>query len=208
MTSTPDHDPLKRLRVFYSSSILALRMSALTNVLLLGAIALLSYNLHSARAQFETWKPVVIRVDSTGKASPVDLVVADDPATELEVKVFSADYVNNIQSFDPHSLNRDLGLALGCTSDACARQLVAYFQESPDVAKYKQGHVIVQCTVTAVQLLRSGPWETRVEYRLTNLETQQARNWYALLTMENTKRTFHNPFGLLVTGVRISTTVS
>lgn len=201
-------EPLKRLRVFYGSSILALRVSALTNVLLLGAIGLLSYNLHAARAQLDTWKPVVIRVDAAGKACPVDLVVADDPASELEAKVFSADYVNNIQSFDPNSLNRDLGLALGCTSDACARQLVAYFQASPDIAQYKQTHAVIQCTVTAVQLLRSQPWETRVEYKLTNLETQQSRSWYALLTMENTKRTFHNPFGLLVTGVRISTTVS
>ena len=65
-----------------------------------------------------------------------------------------------------------------------------------------------QCNRFPVQLLRSSPWETRVEYKLTNLETQQSRSWYALLTMENAKRTFHNPFGLLVTGVRISTTVS
>lgn len=201
------HEPLQRFKVFYGSSVLALRVSALANLVLVAAVALLVFNLIQARDRMASWKPLVIRVDRAGRAEPVDLTVAGDPATELEAKVFAADYVDKIASFDPHTLNRDLGLALGCTDQACARQLLKHFQEDPDLKKLKDAGAVLQCRTDAVQILRTNPWEVRVEYTLTNLATGESRPWYALLSFRPTARSFDNPHGLLVTGVRINTTV-
>lgn len=202
-------DPeLNRLKVFYGSSVLALRVSALVNILLIAAIGLLSYNLYAIHAQIRAWKPLVIRVNQAGNATPVDLVVDNDPATDLEVKVFCAQYIDNIQSFDAYALNRDVGLALDCTDQACAHQLLQYFQTDPQLQKYRQLHTTIQCTVNAVQILRSNPYEVRVDYTLTNMDSQQKRTWFALLTLKPSQRSFRNPFGLLVTGIRINTTVS
>ena len=203
----PSSEPLQRFKAFYGSSILALRVSAFANLVLIAAVALLVVNLHGARAQMASWKPLVIRVDQAGRAEPVDLTLADDPATELEVKVFASDYINEIASFDPHTLNRDLGLAFACTDEACARQLLQHFQNDPELKKLKESGTVLQCRTTAVQVLRANPWEVRVEYTLTNFATGESRAWYALLSLKNTTRTFHDPFGLLVTGVRINTTI-
>jgi type IV secretory pathway TrbF-like protein len=200
-------EPLQRFKVFYSSSVLALRVSAFANLVLLVAIGLLVFNLYGARAQMASWKPLVIRVDHAGKAEPVDLALADDPATELEAKVFASDYINKIASFDPHTLNRDLGLAFACTDENCARQLLQYFQNDADLKKLRDTNTVLQCRTNAVQILRTNPWEIRVEYTLTNFSTNEARSWYALLSLKTATRTFSNPFGLLVTGVRINTTI-
>lgn len=205
---TRNNEPLQRLKVFYGSSVLALRVSALANVILVAAIALLVYNLHEARAQMAAWKPVVIRVDAAGKAEPVDLVLANDPPSELEAKVFASDYINKIASCDPHTLNRDLGLALDCTETNCAKQLLSYFQSDPELKKLHDSGAVLQCRTNAVQILRTSPWEIRVDYTLTSFYTGESRHWYALLSLSNTKRSFANPFGLLVTGVRINTTIS
>jgi len=204
--------PLQRLRVFYGSSILALRISALVNLILVATVCLLCYTLYQIRAQVHEWKPLVVRVDQVGNAVPVDLTVDNEPGTELEAKVFAAEYVTRIQSYDPNNVNHDMGLALGCTDPACARQLINYFNADPTFAKLKDQQHIVQCRVNAVQTIRANqadtsPWELRVDYTLTNLVTNEVRHWYALLTAKTTSRSFTNPFGLLVTGVRLSTTV-
>lgn len=204
---TTQNEPLQRFKVFYSSSVLALRVSAFANLVLVAAVALLVYNLHEARTQMAAFKPVVIRVDQAGKAEPVDLTLADSPASELEAKVFAADYIDKIASFDPHTLNRDLGLALSCTDEACARQLLSHFQADPEFKKLKDAGAVLQCNTNAVQVLRTSPWEVRVEYTLTNLANNEARSWYALLSMKPAIRSFNNPFGLLVTGVRVNTTI-
>ena len=201
------HEPLQRFKVFYGSSVLALRVSAFANLVLVAAVALLVYNLHGTRAQMAAWKPLVIRVDQAGKAEPVDLTLADDPPTELEAKVFAADYIAKIASFDPHTLNRDLGLALQCTDEACARQLLTYFQADPEIKKLRDAGTVLQCRTNAVQILRTSPWEIRVEHTLTNFATSEPRAWYALLSLKPATRSFVNPFGLLVTGVRINTTI-
>ena len=200
-------EPLQRFKAFYSSSILALRVSAFANLILLAVIGLLVFNLFGARAQMASWKPLVIRVDRAGKAEPVDLALADDPATELEAKVFASDYINKIASFDPYTLNRDLGLAFACTDENCARQLLQYFQNDAELKKLRETNTVLQCHTNAVQILRTNPWEIRVEYTLTNFNTNESRSWYALLSLKTAKRTFANPFGLLVTGVRINTTI-
>mgnify|MGYP001765896088 CR=1 FL=1 len=204
---TKQQEPLQRFKAFYSSSILALRVSAFANFVLLAAIGFLVFNLFSARAQMASWKPLVIRVDRAGKAEPVDLALADDPATELEAKVFASDYINKIASFDPHTLNRDLGLALSCTDEGCARQLLQHFQSDAEIRKLRDTNTVLQCRTNAVQILRTSPWEIRVEYSLTNLGTSETRDWYALLSLKPATRSFNNPFGLLVTGVRINTTI-
>ena len=204
---TSQREPLQRFKAFYGSSILALRVSAFANLVLLAAVGMLVFNLYGARAQMASWKPLVIRVDRAGKAEPVDLAVADDPATELEAKVFASDYINKIASFDPHTLNRDLGLALACTDEACARQLLQHFQNDAEIKKLRDTNTVLQCRTNAVQILRTNPWEIRVEYTLANFSTNESRNWYALLSLRNATRSFSNPFGLLVTGVRINTTI-
>jgi type IV secretory pathway TrbF-like protein len=204
---TASHEPLQRFKVFYSSSVLALRVSAFANLVLVTAVALLVYNLYGTRAQMASWKPLVIRVDQAGKAEPVDLTLTNDPPTELEAKVFAADYINNIASFDPYTVNRDLGLAINCTDEACARQLVTHFQSDPEIKKLRESNAVLQCKTNAVQILRTDPWEIRVEYTLTNLATGEPRAWYALLSLKPATRSFNNPFGFLVTGVRINTTL-
>ena len=204
---TTQNEPLQRFKVFYSSSVLALRVSAFANLVLVAAVALLVFNLYQARAQMAAFKPVVIRVDQAGKAEPVDLTLSDSPASELEAKVFAADYISKIASFDPHTLNRDLGLALSCTDEACARQLVGLLQSDPEIKRLKESGAVLQCRTQAVQILRTTPWEVRVEYTLTNLATNEPRAWYALLSLKPAARSFSNPFGLLVTGVRINTTL-
>ncbi|MGC8854669.1 MAG: VirB8/TrbF family protein [Halothiobacillaceae bacterium] len=198
---------LPRFKVFYSSSVLALRVSALVNLVLLAAVGLLSWNLYATRAQIASFKPLVIRVDQAGRAVPVDLTVSNDPATELEVKVFASQYVTNIASYDPYTLNRDLGLALRCTDEACGKQLVSYFQNDPQMKKLAQSRSVIQTHVTAVQILRTHPYEVRVEYTTENLQTGQQRTWYALLSLKDCPRSFDDPFGLLVTGVRLNTTI-
>lgn len=204
---TTQNEPLQRFKVFYGSSVLALRVSAFANLVLVAAVALLVFNLHQARAQMAAFKPLVIRVDQAGKAEPVDLTLTDSPASELEAKVFAADYIDKIASFDPHTLNRDVGLALACTDEACARQLLGFFQADPEIKRLKESGAILQCRTQAVQILRTDPWEVRVEYTLNNLGTNEPRAWYALLSLKPTARSFSNPFGLLVTGVRINTTL-
>jgi type IV secretory pathway TrbF-like protein len=198
---------LQRFKVFYSGSVLALRVSALTNIVLLAAAGLLSWNLYAAKAQIASFKPLVIRVDQAGKAEPVDLTVSNDPATELEVKVFAAQYVTEIASYDPYTLNRDMGLALRCTEDACGKQLVSYFQNDAQMKQLAASHAVIQTHVTAVQILRANPYEVRVEYTTENLQTGQKRTWYALLSLKDCVRSFDDPFGLLVTGVRLNTTI-
>ncbi|MGC8724852.1 MAG: VirB8/TrbF family protein, partial [Acidobacteriota bacterium] len=162
---------------------------------------------YATRAQIASFKPLVIRVDQAGRAVPVDLTVSSDPATELEVKVFASQYVTDIASYDPYTLNRDLGLALRCTEEACGKQLVSYFQNDPQMKKLALSHGVIQTHVTAVQILRTHPYEVRVEYTAENLQTGQQRTWYALLSLKDCPRSFDDPFGLLVTGVRLNTTI-
>ena len=70
-TNMNQREPLQRFKVFYGSSVLALRVSAFTNLVLVAAVASLVYNLHGTRAQMAAWKPLVIRVDQAGqKPSP------------------------------------------------------------------------------------------------------------------------------------------
>ena len=198
---------LTRLKAFYTSSGLALRVSALANLALVAALGFTSFSLHTVKAKIADWKPLVIRVDEAGRAAPVDISVIDSPASELEIKVFSAEYVSRIQSYDPYTLNRDIGLAMTCTEETCSRQLINHFQRDPDFQALKKSGAIVQCSVTSVQILSAAPLEIQVNYNLENMQTQETRKWFAVLTARPTKRTFYNPFGLLVTGVRINTTI-
>lgn len=204
---TTSTEPLQRFKVFYGSSVLALRVSAFANLVLIAAVGLLVLNLYQSRTQLAGFRPLVIRVDQAGKAEPLDLALADSPASELEAKVFAAGYIDRIASLDPHTLNRDLGLALACTDEACGRQLVGLFQADPELKRLRESGAVLQCRTQAVQILRTDPWEVRVEYTVTNLATNEPRAWYALLSLKPAPRSFSNPFGLLVTGVRINTTL-
>lgn len=200
-------EPMTRLKVSYGSSILALRISALTNLVLLAAMGFLTYSLYTMRAQVHEWKPLVIRVSDAGKADPVDLIVDNNPASELEAKVFAAGWITDTQSFDPNNANSDIGRALACTDAACAKQLVNYYQTNTEFQKLRTSRALVQCHTNSVQTIRTDPWEIRVDYTLSNFATNETRTWYALLTLKATSRSFSNPYGLLVTGVRINTTL-
>lgn len=207
---TPEK-PLQRLRVFYASSVLALRLSAVMNLVLVATVLALVFTVVQMRAQIRQWKPLVIRVDQAANAVPVDLTVDNDPATELEAKVFAGQYIGLIQSYDPNTINRDMQLALSNTDPACSRALVNYFNADPVVAKLKEEKHIVQCRVNAVRTLHTGSnssaWELLVDYTVTDLTTGEHRDWYATLSAKLASRSYTNPFGLIVTGVRISTTV-
>lgn len=185
----------------------ALRVSALANVVLILSLAAMAYTLHDIRSQVSTWKPVVIRVDEAGTAVPIDLTTATAPATEVEVKAFCGQYVEWIQSYDPHNLNRDLGRAFACTVPETAQQLANYFRSDPAVQQLQRTGALVDCHLEAVQILHNSPWEVQVTYTLTNTSTSQKTKWYALLTLKPTERSFNDPFGLLVTGVRINNAI-
>jgi type IV secretory pathway TrbF-like protein len=198
---------IKRLNAFYGGSMTALRVSALANVVLILSLAAMAYTLHDIRSQVSTWKPVVIRVDEAGTAVPIDLTTATAPATEVEVKAFCGQYVEWIQSYDPHNLNRDLGRAFACTVPETAQQLANYFRSDPAVQQLQRTGALVDCHLEAVQILHNSPWEVQVTYTLTNTSTSQKTKWYALLTLKPTERSFNDPFGLLVTGVRINNAI-
>lgn len=198
---------IKRLNSFYGGSMTALRVSAIANVVLFLALAAMAYTLHDIRAQVSTWKPVVIRVDQTGTAVPIDLTTTTSAATDIEVKSFCGQYVEWIQSYDPHNLNRDLGRAFACTTPETAQQLANYFRNDPQVQQLQRTGALLDCHVEAVQILHNNPWEVQVTYSLTNTNNSQTTKWYALLTLKSSERSFNNPFGLLATGVRINNAI-
>ncbi|MEJ2368901.1 MAG: VirB8/TrbF family protein [Acidobacteriota bacterium] len=193
-----------RLKAFFAGNLLALRVSAAANLALLGAVVILGLTLHGINAQVKRWQPVVIRVDKAGSALPVDLTVDKHPASLLEAKAFSAQYIEDLQSFDPNNLNRDMGRALAVTGRKCRTQLVQYFRTDAGFHKLVAESSLVFCHVEAVQLVARHPMEMQITYRLQNLKDNTTSHWYALLTLKHAPRSFTNPFGLLVTGVRIT----
>ena len=183
-------ESLKNLKKFYS----ILSLLALSNLLLL----IFAFSMASKAASV---KPIVIKVEETGRAKALPQSGTYFEASPVEIRYLAKFIVETLFSFSALTYQEDFQRILPYLSPSLKEDLKKIFRELTQA--YLQRQASVNASVFSVEIL-SHPEEklvqVRVDYWKEQEESREKR--YCLLVFRKVERNLENPFGLLLEELR------
>jgi|Deesub1362A_J573_1020465.scaffolds.fasta_scaffold28825_2 type IV secretory pathway TrbF-like protein len=183
-------ESLKNLRKFYG----ILLLLAVSNFLLV----IFAFSMASKAASV---KPIVIKVEETGRAKAIAQSNTYHEASPVEIRYLAKFIVETLFSFSILTYKRDFQRILPYLSPSLKEELRKIFRKL--TRTYLQRRASVNASVFSVEIL-SNPEEKLVQVRVDYWKEQEEKREkrYCLLVFRKVKRNLENPFGLLLEELR------
>lgn len=137
---------------------------------MVAVLALLAYGYTSIAHSFASLKPMVIRIDSVGRAQAVNYSATEYKVQEAEIKYFLIDFIKTHYGLVRGSARDDIAHSLYFVSQSISAQTLAALKATHSLDDFVSGSTNeIEITVNQISLedLRQQPYKATISYDKT-----------------------------------------